>query len=60
MAKLYKVRKRCMICTNVFYPKYAGSLYCDDCKKKKKDVSPKQVKTKPKASAKKAPKKRRR
>jgi hypothetical protein len=37
MAKLYKVRKKCMICGGVFYPKYAGSLYCEVCKNKKKD-----------------------
>jgi hypothetical protein len=32
MAKLYKVRKKCLICKNVFYPSYSGSLYCQDCK----------------------------
>jgi uncharacterized OB-fold protein len=37
MAKLYKVRKKCMICGNVFYPRYAGSLYCEDCKNRKKE-----------------------
>ena len=36
MAKLYKVRKKCQICGSVFYPRYAGSLYCEDCKQKKK------------------------
>ncbi|MBU0758250.1 MAG: hypothetical protein KKF44_09350 [Nanoarchaeota archaeon] len=35
MAKQYKVRKRCLICKNVFYPSYAGSLYCNECKNKK-------------------------
>lgn len=44
MAKLYKVRKKCMICGNVFYPKYAGSLYCEDCKNKKKEEAQKQKK----------------
>jgi uncharacterized OB-fold protein len=43
MAKLYKVRKRCMICGNVFYPRYAGSLYCEDCKNKKKIETKKTV-----------------
>ncbi len=38
MAKLYKVRKKCMICGSVFYPKYAGSLYCETCKNKKKET----------------------
>jgi hypothetical protein len=50
MAKLYKVRKKCMICGNIFYPKYAGSLYCEDCKNRKKEVVPKialKVKAKP-------------
>jgi hypothetical protein len=37
MAKLYKVRKKCMICGNVFYPRYAGSLYCEECKSRKKE-----------------------
>jgi uncharacterized Zn finger protein (UPF0148 family) len=46
MAKLYKVRKKCMICGNIFYPKYAGSLYCEDCKNKKKVVPKKEVKKK--------------
>ncbi len=36
MAKLYKVRKKCLICGKVFYPKYAGSLYCKECKNRKK------------------------
>jgi hypothetical protein len=36
MAKLYKVRKKCMICGGVFYPKYAGSLYCEECKNRRK------------------------
>ena len=31
--KQYKVRKNCAICSKVFYPSYAGSLYCDSCKK---------------------------
>jgi hypothetical protein len=44
MAKLYKVRKKCMICGNIFYPRYAGSLYCEDCKNKKKEVPKKEVK----------------
>ena len=35
MAKLYKVRKKCLICRKVFYPKYAGSLYCEECKNRK-------------------------
>ena len=35
MAKLYKVRKKCMICSGIFYPRYAGSLYCETCKSKK-------------------------
>ncbi len=35
MAKQYKVRKKCLICKNVFYPSYAGSLYCNECKNKK-------------------------
>ena len=39
MAKLYKVRKKCLICGSVFYPKYAGSLYCEKCKTKKKKES---------------------
>ena len=44
MAKLYKVRKRCLICGNVFYPRYAGSLYCEDCKnRKKEDVKKKEA-----------------
>jgi uncharacterized OB-fold protein len=38
MAKLYKVRKKCLICGNVFYPRYAGSLYCEDCKNRKKET----------------------
>lgn len=44
MAKLYKVRKKCMICGNIFYPRYAGSLYCEDCKNKKKEEPVKPVK----------------
>ncbi len=44
MAKLYKVRKKCMICGNIFYPRYAGSLYCEDCKNKKKEVPKKEAK----------------
>jgi hypothetical protein len=35
MAKNYKVRKKCLICKKVFYPSYAGSLYCEECKNKK-------------------------
>ena len=55
MAKLYKVRKKCMICGNVFYPRYAGSLYCEDCKNRKKAERKKAVKkpVKKKTSAKK-------
>lgn len=41
MAKLYKVRKKCLICGNVFYPRYAGSLYCEECKNRKKKNSEK-------------------
>ena len=41
MAKLYKVRKKCLICGNVFYPRYAGSLYCEECKNRKKKNSAK-------------------
>jgi len=41
MAKLYKVRKKCLICGNVFYPRYAGSLYCEECKNRKKKSSAK-------------------
>ncbi|MFH2020997.1 MAG: hypothetical protein ABIJ34_06270 [archaeon] len=52
MAKLYKVRKKCMICGSVFYPKYAGSLYCEECKNRKKPVTPKLAK---KAAQKKKP-----
>lgn len=44
MAKLYKVRKKCMICSSVFYPKYAGSLYCEECKNRKKPIAPKPAK----------------
>jgi len=54
MAKLYKVRKKCMICGSVFYPKYAGSLYCDNCKNKKKEPEPAK-KPAPKKSAAKKP-----
>ena len=44
MAKLYKVRKKCLICGNVFYPRYAGSLYCEECKnRKKKDTKKKKA-----------------
>ena len=39
MAKLYKVRKKCLICGKVFYPRYAGSLYCEECKNRKKEDS---------------------
>ena len=46
MAKLYKVRKKCLICGGVFYPKYAGSLYCENCKNKKSSPAPKPVKPK--------------
>ena len=54
MAKLYKVRKKCMICGNVFYPRYAGSLYCETCKNKTKEVSkPKPAKKKTVQKAKK-------
>ena len=53
MAKLYKVRKKCMICSSVFYPKYAGSLYCEACKNKKKESQKsKTAKTKKKVSKK--------
>jgi uncharacterized Zn finger protein (UPF0148 family) len=37
MAKLYKVRKKCLICGSIFYPRYAGSLYCETCKNKKSE-----------------------
>lgn len=40
MAKLYKVRKKCMICGGIFYPRYAGSLYCETCKSKKVEIVP--------------------
>ena len=45
MAKLYKVRKKCLICGNIFYPRYAGSLYCEDCKNRKKEDQKKNVAT---------------
>lgn len=53
MAKLYKVRKKCMICGNVFYPRYAGSLYCEECKNRKKEETKKKALEikKPKKSA---------
>jgi uncharacterized Zn finger protein (UPF0148 family) len=68
MAKLYKVRKKCMICGNVFYPRYAGSLYCEDCKNRKakeeevkqpkKTVKPVKAAAKPVKKAVKAAKKK--
>ena len=54
MAKLYKVRKKCMICGNIFHPKYAGSLYCEECKNKKKKEAAKKKKTKAKTTTKKS------
>ncbi|MFH0875264.1 MAG: hypothetical protein V1859_04965 [archaeon] len=56
MAKQYKVRKKCLICKNVFYPSYAGSLYCNDCKNKK-TLEKKKPKPVLKAKAKSAPRK---
>jgi uncharacterized Zn finger protein (UPF0148 family) len=56
MAKLYKVRKKCLICGSVFYPRYAGSLYCEDCKNRKKVETKIKPKTKKKDTKKKASK----
>ncbi len=53
MAKSYKVRKKCLICKKVFYPSYAGSLYCNECKSKKKSGSKKTAEKKKAAKPKK-------
>ncbi len=53
MAKLYKVRKKCLICGNVFYPRYAGSLYCEECKNRKKKSTEKKKAVKKKVTKKK-------
>ncbi|MBD3204354.1 hypothetical protein GF327_08740 [Candidatus Woesearchaeota archaeon] len=42
MAKNYKVRKKCLICKKVFYPSYAGSLYCEKCKTKNSEAKKKE------------------
>ncbi|AJF61123.1 hypothetical protein QT06_C0001G0279 [archaeon GW2011_AR15] len=57
MAKLYKVRKKCLICGGVFYPKYAGSLYCEVCKNKKSTETKARAKPAAKKSYRKAAKK---
>ncbi|MBN2422155.1 hypothetical protein JXB41_02920 [Candidatus Woesearchaeota archaeon] len=54
MAKQYKVRKKCLICKKIFYPSYAGSLYCNECKSKKSNNGKKKAKT-PRAKKKPAP-----
>lgn len=35
MSKTYKARKTCVICKKVFYAKYSGRIYCENCAQKK-------------------------
>lgn len=27
----FKARKKCVVCKDVFFPKYSGTMYCDKC-----------------------------